>query len=144
MSFRYAVKAAHFNVTSYLFRKEHDSTTLMRDAHFCFNLMVMGKSHENKCLEDFIFFSPAPCYTAANLSALYRQSALKEKDRAADLIQIGEVCEELNKDLVAIGNIIMHHLSHHAAREPNPKQFQHPKPIPIFSQSSYPGEYPGI
>lgn len=66
--------------------------------------MVMGKSHQNKCLEDFVFLSPAPCYTASNLSALYRNSALKEKDRAADLIQIGDWCEELNKDLLSIGN----------------------------------------
>ena len=33
--------------------------------------MVMGKSHQNKCLEDFVFLSPAPCYTASNLSGLY-------------------------------------------------------------------------
>ena len=66
--------------------------------------MVMGKSHQNKCLEDFVFLSHAPCYTASNLSALYRNSALKEKDRAADLIQIGDWCEELNKDLLSIGN----------------------------------------
>ena len=99
---------------------------LQKDRKFCYNLMVMGKTHQNKSIEDFVFFSPAPCYTAANLSALYRDSALKEKDRgefvvyifsslftifsihmfhhvAADLLLIGEVCEELNKDLLAIG-----------------------------------------
>lgn len=50
-----------------------------------------------------MFVSPAPCYTAANLSALYRQAALREKDRAADLLEIGDVCEELAKDLIGIG-----------------------------------------
>ena len=63
----------------------------------------MGKAHDNKCIEDLTFVSPSPCYTAALLSALFRDSAIKEKDRANDLLAMGDVCEELNKDLVAIG-----------------------------------------
>ena len=70
---------------------------------FCYNLMMMGKAHDNKCIEDLTFVSPSPCYTAAVLSALFRDSAIKEKDRANDLLAMGDVCEELNKDLVAIG-----------------------------------------
>ena len=65
--------------------------------------MMMGKAHDNKCIEDLTFVSPSPCYTAAVLSALFRDSAIKEKDRANDLLAMGDVCEELNKDLVAIG-----------------------------------------
>ena len=65
--------------------------------------MMMGKAHDNKCIEDLTFVSPSPCYTAAVLSALFRDSAVKEKDRANDLLAMGDVCEELNKDLVAIG-----------------------------------------
>ena len=65
--------------------------------------MMMGKAHDNKCIEDLTFVSPSPCYTAALLSALFRHSAIKEKDRATDLLAMGDVCEELNKDLVAIG-----------------------------------------
>ena len=65
--------------------------------------MQMGKKQNNKSIEDFIFLSPAPCYTAATLSAVFRQSALKEKDRAADFLEMGNVCEEMNKDLVALG-----------------------------------------
>jgi hypothetical protein len=100
---RYSTAAGNFHVSTYLLRKEHETEVLLEDRKFCFNLMVMGKAHKNKCIEDFVFVSPAPCYTAANLSALYRDSALKEKDRATDLLQIGDVCEELTKDLVAIG-----------------------------------------
>ena len=65
--------------------------------------MMMGKAHDNKCIEDLTFVSPSPCYTAALLSALFRHSAIKEKDRATDLLAMGDLCEELNKDLVAIG-----------------------------------------
>ena len=101
--FRYSTASGYFNVSTYLLRQAHQTEILLRDRKFCFNLMVMGKAHQNKCLEDFVFVSPAPCYTAAKLSALYRDSALKEKDRASDLLQIGDVCEELNKDLVSIG-----------------------------------------
>ena len=65
--------------------------------------MQMGKKHYNNSIEDFIFLSPAPCFTAATLSALFRDSALKEKDRASDFSEMGDVCEEMNKNLVAIG-----------------------------------------
>ena len=105
VSLRYAVAQSNFNVSTYLLRQAHDTEILLRDRKFCFNLMVMGKSHKHKSIEDFVFVSPAPCYTSANLSALYRQSALKEKDRATDLLQVGDLCEELTKDLVSIGMV---------------------------------------
>ena len=69
--------------------------------------MHMGKKHNNKSIEDFVFLSPAPCYTAATLSALFRESALKEKDRAVDFLEMGDVCEDMNKDLVALGIFIL-------------------------------------
>ena len=79
-----------------------------------------------KPIEDFIFVSPAPCYTAAALSNAYRKMALTEKDRymhlieklilrwtrtykfmiiyrAKDLLEVGNFCENLAKDLIAIG-----------------------------------------
>ena len=79
---------------------------LLKDRVFCYNLMMLGKAHDNKCIEDLTFVSDSPCYTAALLSALFRHSALKEKDRATDLLAMGDVCEELNKDLVAIGTYL--------------------------------------
>ena len=99
----YAANAKNYHVTTYLLRQPHNPTTLLNDRTFCHNLMQMGKKHNNKSIEDFIFLSPAPVYTAATLSALFRESALKEKDRARDFLDMGEVCEEMNKDLVAIG-----------------------------------------
>ena len=106
----YAAAAGNINVVTYLLRQEHDTESLLQDRKFTFNLMVVGKSHKYKPVEDFVFVSPAPVYTATNLSAIYRQTALKEKDRAADLLEIGDVCEELSKDLVAIGK--QHSSSH--------------------------------
>ena len=99
----YAANARNYHVTTFLLRKPHNPATLLDDRQFCHNLMQMGKKQNNKSIEDFIFLSPAPCYTAATLSALFRQSALKEKDRASDFLGMGNVCEEMNKDLVALG-----------------------------------------
>lgn len=90
-------------MVTYLLRQEHDTEALLRDRKFVFNLMVVGKAHKFKPIEDFVFVSPAPCFTASKLSSFYRQMALKEKDRAADLLEIGDVCEELAKDLTGIG-----------------------------------------
>ena len=103
-SIRYSTAQNNFHVTTYLLRQEHDTLSLLDDRKFVLNLVVVGKNHKHKPIEDFVFFSPAPCYTAACLSALYREAALREKDRAADLLEIGDVCEELAKDLVGIGN----------------------------------------
>ena len=101
---RYAAKQSNYNVVTYLLRQDHSTEALLKDKQFVFNLMVVGKSHKHKSIEDFVFVSPAPCYTAALLSALYREAALREKDRAADLLEIGDICEELAKDLIGIGN----------------------------------------
>ena len=99
----YAAEAGNYYVASYLMRKSHDTLKLLNDRPFCYHLMDMGKGHENRSIEEFTFVSPAPCYTAALLSAIFREAALKEKDRAADLYNMGDICEELNKELVAIG-----------------------------------------
>ena len=98
----YAAKQGNFHVITYLIRQDHDTESLLADQEFVFNLMVVGKNHKHKPIEDFIFVSPAPCYTAASLSALYREAALREKDRSADLLEVGDLCEEYAKDLIAI------------------------------------------
>ena len=99
----YSSNAKNYHVSTYLLRQPHSTLSLLKDRLFCHNLMQMGKKHNNKSIEDFVFLSPAPCYTAATLSALFRESALKEKDRAVDFLDMGDVCEDMNKDLVALG-----------------------------------------
>ena len=118
LPFRYAAAQNNFHVVTYLLRQEHDTEALLRDRKFVFNLMVVGKAHKFKPIEDFVFVSPAPCFTASKLSSFYRQMALKEKDRAADLMEIGDVCEELAKDLTGIGsNSGQRPFSHFAKRK---------------------------
>jgi hypothetical protein len=51
-------------------------------------------------VEEFILLSPAPCDTAAKLSAIYREIAETEKERATDLLEAADFCEELTKQLV--------------------------------------------
>lgn len=103
----HAVAAGNFNVTIYLLRQAHDTLKLLKDRDFCYNLMMVGKAHENKAIEDYIFVSASPCYTASLLSAIFRESALSEQDRAADLLQMGDFCEELTKEFVAIGILVI-------------------------------------
>lgn len=59
-------------MVSYLLRQDHSTDELLADRKFVLSLMVVGKNHKNKSIEDFVFVSAAPCYTAAKLSALYR------------------------------------------------------------------------
>ena len=44
--------------------------------------------------------SPAPADTAAKLSASYREMADTEKERAADLLEAADFCEEMARNLV--------------------------------------------
>ena len=46
-----------------------------------------------KMLENFLFVSPAPADTAAKLSAVYRDMAETEKERANDLLEAADFCE---------------------------------------------------
>ena len=51
-------------------------------------------------MEEFILLAPAPCDIAAKLSAIYRDIAETEKERAADLEEAADFCEELTRQLV--------------------------------------------
>ena len=62
---RYGAEQGNYNVTSYLIRQQYSTEALLADRKFVFNLMVVGKNHKNKAIEDFVFVSPAPCYTSA-------------------------------------------------------------------------------
>ena len=48
-------------------------------------------------MEEFILLAPAPCDIAAKLSAIYRDIAETEKERAADLEEAADFCEELTR-----------------------------------------------
>ncbi|KAK3576172.1 hypothetical protein CHS0354_016979 [Potamilus streckersoni] len=98
----YAAAANHSDVLSYLMRKDHNTQHLMDDKKFVFDLMVCGKLHNNRCIEEFILLSTAPVDTAAKMSKNFRVLATKEKERSRDLILAGDYCENMATELLAI------------------------------------------
>ncbi|XP_054721853.1 ankyrin-3-like [Uloborus diversus] len=97
-----AANANHLDVLRYLFKKEHNTITLMEDSSFLVDLMVCGKLHNQLPLLEFVFVSPAPIDTAVKMSRRYEDLAQREKERARDLENIAVFCETLASDLLAI------------------------------------------
>ena len=97
---RYACIEGNKNVVEYLLRYPHDTHSLLYDDKFVYNLMKVAKQDNFKMLENFLFVSPAPADTAAKLSAVYREMAVTEKERAKDLLEAADFCEELARQLV--------------------------------------------
>ena len=64
--------------------------------------MICGKLYNNKCIEEFILLSAEPVDTAAKLSKNFRLLAIKEKERARDLIAAGTYSENMATELLAI------------------------------------------
>ena len=87
-------------MVEYLLRQPHDTQSLLYDDKFVYNLMKVAKNDSFKLLELFLFVSPAPADTAAKLSAVYREMAVTEKERAKDLLEAADFCEELARQLV--------------------------------------------
>ncbi|KAJ8936152.1 hypothetical protein NQ318_010563 [Aromia moschata] len=98
----FAASEGHHAVLEYLMTKEHDTYALMEDRRFVYNLMVCGKNHNNKPIEEFILVSPAPVDTAAKLSNILIVLSNKEKERAKDLIAAGKFCEAMATELLAL------------------------------------------
>ncbi|VDP30840.1 unnamed protein product [Soboliphyme baturini] len=86
----------------YLLKQKYDTYQLMENKKFIFDLMVCGKNHRNKPIEEFIMNSAAPINTAINLSSLYKVYAAKEKERARDLNLMSEFCECIAVELMSI------------------------------------------
>nr|XP_046909522.1 uncharacterized protein LOC124490979 [Dermatophagoides farinae] len=97
-----AAGAGHYQVLSYLFKKEHDTLNLMEDRDFLLDLMVCSKQHENKPIQEFILVSSAPIDTAVKLAKSYENLAQKEKDRTRDLEAVYQYCDQIATDLLSI------------------------------------------
>ena len=102
----YACVEGNKNVVEYLLRHPHDTYELLEDNKFVYNLMKMGKTDNQKPIENFIFVSPAPSDTAAKLSAIYRDMAGTEKERATDLLESADFCEDLAREMVVLSSHI--------------------------------------
>ncbi|KAJ1519694.1 hypothetical protein ONE63_004957 [Megalurothrips usitatus] len=98
----FAASEGHNDVLEYLMTKDHDTYSLMEDRRFVYNLMVCGKNHNNRPIEEFVLVSPAPVDTAAKLSAIFVNLSTKEKERAKDLIAAGKLCEAMATELLAL------------------------------------------
>lgn len=58
--------------------------------------------NDNKSVQEFILVSPAPVDTAVKLSRAFRILSTKEKERARDLLNAGDFCENMATELNAI------------------------------------------
>ena len=102
----YACMEGNKNVVEYLLRFPHDTYALLEDNKFLYNLMKMAKIDNQRIIENYIFVSPAPSETASRLSAIYREMAETEKERAKDLIEAADCCEELARSMVVLSSHI--------------------------------------
>ena len=96
----YACTELNLGTVNYLLRHPHDTYNLLEDDKFIYSLMKIAKGANQKPIEEFIFVSPAPADTAAKLSAAYRDMAETEKERAKDLLDAADFCEEITRQLV--------------------------------------------
>ena len=96
----YACTELNLGTVTYLLRHPHDTYELLDDNKFIYSLMKIAKSVNQKPIEEFVFVSPAPADTAAKLSASYREMAETEKERATDLLEAADFCEEMARHLV--------------------------------------------
>ncbi|KAG0425652.1 hypothetical protein HPB47_027205 [Ixodes persulcatus] len=97
-----AAAEGHYDIISYLLKKDHDTTDLMDDKHFLIDLMVSGKVHQNRPMVDFILASKAPIDTAVKMARSYELLSLREKERAMELEEMAGFCDNLANDLLSI------------------------------------------
>ena len=94
-------------MVEYLLRCPHNAYDLLSDEKFVYSLMKIAiKDDHHRTIESFVFVSPAPADMAAKLSAIYREMADTDKERAADLEAAADKCEELARTMVVLGSHI--------------------------------------
>lgn len=98
----YAAMQGHLSVVKYLLQQELNTERLLSDRKFLFDLMVCSNQNESESVMDFILQCPAPIYAAAKLSKHYRNESTREKERARDLLAVGDVCENIASELLSL------------------------------------------
>ncbi|CAK8690765.1 unnamed protein product [Clavelina lepadiformis] len=126
---QFAAAARHYNIVSYLLKKEHDTYKLIEDKTFVCDLMLVAKSPVSRrktrskdsssfsnpstgpeaiqannmdILEEFILSASAPIDAAAKLSRAFCLSSNREKEQATPLLDCANYCETLAVDLLEI------------------------------------------
>ncbi|XP_063777272.1 serine/threonine-protein phosphatase 6 regulatory ankyrin repeat subunit B-like isoform X2 [Pseudophryne corroboree] len=101
---QYAAGDNHQEVVSFLLRKSHNTLRLTEDRKFVFDLMVCGKLNNNRIIEEYVLNSNGPLDTAVKLSRAFYITALKEKERAVDLLNAAKYSETMATDLLTIAS----------------------------------------
>ncbi|XP_072007198.1 uncharacterized protein [Engystomops pustulosus] len=101
---QYAAGDNHQEVLSFLLKRSHNTIKLTEDRKFVFDLMVCGKLNNNRIIEEYILNSAAPLDTAVKLSRAFYMTALKEKERALDLINAAKYTETMATDLLTLAS----------------------------------------
>ncbi|KAG6931799.1 serine/threonine-protein phosphatase 6 regulatory ankyrin repeat subunit B-like [Chelydra serpentina] len=101
---QYAAAENHQEVVSFLMKKNSTTLKLIEDRKFIFDLMVCGKLNNNKATEEFVLHSSAPLDTAVKLSRAFNMAALKEKERAKDLLIAAKYTESMATELLTLAS----------------------------------------
>ncbi|UYV71863.1 hypothetical protein LAZ67_9000785 [Cordylochernes scorpioides] len=106
----FAASAGHFDILRYLFRQDHDSELLLADRtvanilslQFLVDLMACGQTNDNIPVVEFALVSRAPIEMAVRMARRYDLLSLREKERARDLEEMAELCDQIAIDLLSI------------------------------------------
>ncbi|XP_029443072.1 serine/threonine-protein phosphatase 6 regulatory ankyrin repeat subunit A-like [Rhinatrema bivittatum] len=104
MPIQYAAGENHQEIVRFLLRKSSNTSKLTEDRKFIFDLMVCGKLKNNKVIEEFVLHSIAPLDTAVKLSRAFSITALREKERAMDLVNAAKYCESMATELLSVAS----------------------------------------
>ncbi|XP_030045854.1 serine/threonine-protein phosphatase 6 regulatory ankyrin repeat subunit B-like [Microcaecilia unicolor] len=102
MPIQYAAGENYQEVVSFLLRKNNNTLRLIEDRKFILDLMICGKLKNNKAIEEFVLHSTAPLDTAIKLSQAFSVAALREKERAMDLINAAKYSECMATELLSM------------------------------------------
>ncbi|KAM4704908.1 uncharacterized protein WCC33_009720 [Rhinophrynus dorsalis] len=101
---QYAAAENHQDVVSFLLKKNNNTLKLTEDRKFVFDLMVCGKLNNNRIIQEYVLNSSAPLDTAVKLSRAFNITALKEKERAVDLLNAAKYSENMATELLTIAS----------------------------------------
>uniref|UniRef100_A0A8D0GQK8 Ion transport domain-containing protein n=1 Tax=Sphenodon punctatus TaxID=8508 RepID=A0A8D0GQK8_SPHPU len=101
---QYAAAENHQEVVSFLLKRSNHTLKLIEDRKFIFDLMVCGKLNDHKATEEFVLHSSAPLDTAIKLSHAFSVAALKEKERAKDLLVAAKYTEGMATELLTLAS----------------------------------------
>ena len=96
--------SGHVDVFMYLLNKEHDTDALLEDKKFILDLMICGRTNQQKAIEEFILVSESPLETSAKLFCLFSKRATLDMEHQKDLELAAMFCERVTGQLMDIGS----------------------------------------